>query len=362
MQVVFRVDASLSMGTGHVMRCLTLARALHEQGGRCCFICRMHDGHLVELIASQGFEVLSMPVETGGIATGYPVHAAWLGSSQVADASYCQELLADRDVDWLVVDHYALEWEWEKAMRPYCQRLLVIDDLADRRHTCDLLLDQNLGRRAEDYSGLLPASCRLLLGSEFALLRGEFAMWRPESLRRRRGAGLQRVLVTLGGGDKDNFTSAVLQSLRQCSLPQDCVIDVVLGAQSPWLEEVCANARELPWTVTVEKGVDDMARRMALADLVIGAAGSTSWERCCLGVPTLLLVIAENQYPAAIALQEAGAALLLPSAELPRALPESLALLLREPWRLDWMSQQAVGVCSGAGVSYLVKELLEAIP
>lgn len=359
-RVLIRTDASLEIGSGHVMRCLSLADALRVNGVHCQFMCREHPGNLIALIRARGFAVQALPTGAAG-GDGSTAHAAWLGASVREDIKACLPILRNWLPDWLLVDHYALEATWEAAIRPYCQRLLVIDDLADRRHVCDLLLDQNLGRRAGDYFGLVPPSCRLLIGSEFALLRTEFATWREESLRRRRSASLQRLLITLGGGDKDNWTRAVLQSLKHSSLPQNCVIDVVLGTQSPWLEDVCANARELPWTVMVEKGVDDMARRMALADLAIGAAGGSSWERCCLGVPTLLLVIAANQYPAASALQEAGAALLLPSSELSHALPESLALLQREPWRLEQMSLQAAGVCSGAGVSFLVKELLEAL-
>lgn len=362
MQAVFRVDASLLMGTGHIMRCLTLAGALRELGWSCRFICREHAGHLIDEIIGQGFKVLVLPGGGKGEAKIYPTHAVWLGASQADDATACQILLAGEVVDWLVVDHYALERSWEEAMLPYCRRLLVIDDLADRFHSCNILLDQNLGRQEEDYSGLVPASCRLLLGCEFALLRAEFSLWREDSLRRRRSGRLQRLLITLGGGDKDNFTGAVLRALRDCPLPRDCFIDVVLGAQSPWLAEVCAEARKLPWQITVEQGVGDMAHRMAIADLAIGAAGSTSWERCCLGLPTLLLVIAENQYPAATALHESGAAILLPASELPHALLESLAILQASPARLAWMGLLAAGICSGAGVSCLIKKLLEALP
>ncbi|HUE91256.1 UDP-2,4-diacetamido-2,4,6-trideoxy-beta-L-altropyranose hydrolase [Pseudomonas sp.] len=360
--VFFRVDASLLIGSGHVMRCLTLATVLREQGLDCRFICREHAGNLIEAIREQGFVVELLSVQVVSVPPVHPTHVAWLGATQVEDAAICAVLLQAQRVDLLVVDHYALDYQWEAIMRPYCQCLLVIDDLADREHDCDVLLDQNLGRQAADYAALVPPHCRMFIGTAYALLRPEFSQWRAASLQRRISVPLRRLLISMGGADKDNVTSQILRALQGCALPAGCNIEVILGSQSPWLEAVRTEAQLLPWVIEVVQGVNDMAERMSAADLAIGAAGSTSWERCCLGLPALLLVIAANQYPAARALEAYGAVSLLALDELTQACPTWFASLAAEPARLTRMSQAAAGICSGAGVFSFAKELVGSIP
>ncbi len=313
-RIAFRADASVQIGTGHVMRCLTLADALCEDGAECLFLCRPHDGHLLELVSARGHRAIALPARDAATSTApdqsLPAHAHWLGTDWMTDGQDCLEALAGRSVDWLVADHYALDRRWQRTMRSSVRRLMVIDDLADRPHDCDLLLDQNLGRRAEDYSGLLPSGAQMLIGPHYALLRPEFAALRAESLARRRHPQLKNLLITMGGVDKDNATGAVLTALQCCDLPSDLHITVVLGPHAPWLAQVRSQAETMPWRTRVLAGVNDMARLMLEADLAIGAAGSTSWERCCLGLPTIQLVLAENQRCLAAALQEAGAAVI----------------------------------------------------
>ncbi|WP_284893678.1 UDP-2,4-diacetamido-2,4,6-trideoxy-beta-L-altropyranose hydrolase [Cobetia amphilecti] len=329
--VVFRADASVEIGTGHVMRCLTLAEALKAQGIQCHFLCREHVGHLIDTIQARGFAIHRLPVwSQQGIddASGspQPSHAHWLGVSWQQDAEACGTLLRSLAPDWLVVDHYALDARWEAAVLPARTRLLVIDDLADRPHLAHLLLDQNLGRQSEDYAGLVPVECQVLAGPQHAVLRPEFAERRESSLTRRlRRPTIKRMLISLGGVDKDNATCRVLDALNDCDMPHDLEITVVMGATAPWLREVKARARELPWFTEVVVNVSDMARRMAEADLAIGAAGSTSWERCCLGLPTLMLVLAENQKNVAMMLDSLGAAKLLGE---PKEISETLPCVL----------------------------------
>jgi UDP-2,4-diacetamido-2,4,6-trideoxy-beta-L-altropyranose hydrolase len=172
---------------------------------------------------------------------------------------------------------------------------MVIDDLANRPHECALLLDQNLGRVASDYDGLLPGGCQRLIGPRYALLRPEFAKLREQSLKRRRHPELQRILISLGGVDRTNVTGRVLEALSESSLPTSTELDIIMGAAAPYLDEVRQQAARLPFRATVSVNVRDMAQRMCLADFSIGAAGSTSWERCCLGLPTIVVVLADNQ-------------------------------------------------------------------
>lgn len=322
MHIVFRADSSQQIGTGHVMRCLALADALRERGVGCTFICRPHAGHLLDLIARRGHKAVALPtLEAIEVTAALPpseasaAHLAWLGTDWATDAWQTKKLLSNQAVDWLVVDHYALDHKWERELQPYCTKLMVIDDLADRPHECDLLLDQNLGRKRADYDGLVKAGTTALIGPAWALLRSEFSQLRPYSLARRANPQLSRLLITMGGVDKDNATGKVLSALQNCQLPTGMKITIVMGPHAPWLQQVKAQAERVQVPTQVLVDVDNMAQLMADSDLAIGAAGGTSWERCCLGLPTALLVLAPNQYAGAQALLHHGAATILDNAE-----------------------------------------------
>ena len=369
-KIVFRTDASLLMGSGHVMRCLTLADALKAQGAECHFISRAHSGHLLEVIRERGYKVNCLsahthiaPVAIENIAADAlqllkePAHAVWLGNTWQKDAQETAAILVELQPDWLVVDHYALDQRWETALRPHYQKLMVIDDLADRPHQCDLLLDQNLGRQSQDYASLVPAQCKLLIGPQYALLRPEFAALRTYSLQRRQQPALKNILITMGGVDQPNATGQVLQALKDCRLPQDCRISVVMGLQAPWLEKVRAQAKDMPWPTEVMVNISDMAQRMVDSDLAIGAAGSTSWERCCLGLPTLMVVLADNQRVGANALEAATAACLIGfvrdiAAQLPLAISA-----VNEDNQLVQMSAFTSSITAGHGVETVVRKI-----
>lgn len=366
-KIAFRTDASLQMGSGHVMRCLTLAGALKAQGAECHFISRQHPGHLLAVIAARGYKVncLAAQVQKAQTATENiaiktakqlhePAHTAWLGNTWQNDVQETAAILADLQPDWLVVDHYALDQRWEAALRPHCQKLMIIDDLADRPHQCDLLLDQNLGRQPQDYANLVPDQCQLLVGPQYALLRPEFAAFRAYSLQRRQQPALKNILITMGGVDQPNATGQVLQALKECSLPQDCRISVVMGLQAPWLQQVQAQAQHMPWPTEVLVNISDMAQRMADSDLAIGSAGSTSWERCCLGLPTLIVVLADNQRCGAQALQDAHAAYLLGDvSDIATQLPLTLKAFASHH-RLQAMGTAAAAIVDGKGIEKLL--------
>lgn len=364
MRIVFRVDASLQMGTGHVMRCLTLAEALRGQGGDCHFIMRLHAGNLVDMVRQRGFTVHVLPVGANVVAPPPSAdrhqlfHVHWLGCDWSIDAEQTRDVLMGLRPHWLVVDHYSLDARWESELAPLCEKIMVIDDLADRRHQCDLLLDQTLGRTSRQYANLLPDSCKVLVGPQYALLRPEFAALRLASLRRRRNPVLRSILVTMGGVDQHNATGAVLQALGQCLLPKNCRIRVVMGPSAPWVQEVQALASAMPWPTEVLSNVGDMARCMAGSDLAIGAAGGTSWERCCLGLPTLMIVLAENQQLIADSLVQAGAVIGLndmKSDAFEGELRAAISTLVADPTLLRKLSERAASITSGEGV-HMVSE------
>lgn len=373
MKVAFRVDASLQMGTGHVMRCLALADALKAQGAECHFISREHPGHLLDMVQQREHQVHRLPAAAQGArestecnssrapsAAQEPTHQAWLGSTWQEDARETETAINSLRPEWLVVDHYALDHRWEQALAAHYRKLLVIDDLADRPHHCNLLLDQNLGREPEHYDLLVPPHCKVLAGPRYALLRPEFAALRPYSLQRRLNAAhLRKLLITMGGVDQPNATGQVLQALKSCDLPTECHITVVMGQTAPWLANVQKLAAQMPWPTEVVVDVSDMARRMADSDLAIGAAGSTSWERCCLGLPSLMVVLADNQIEAATHLRDAGAACLVKlnghSSEL---FSENLEKFIQDPSFLRAMSTAASTVSDGSGTPKMAHTLM----
>lgn len=359
-RIALRTDASLQIGTGHVMRCLALADALRERGADCLFICRPHRGHLLDLIAQRGHKAVTLPARTEEPPQPLSdsAHAGWLGTDWATDAEDTRHALGTEAVDWLVVDHYALDRLWEHALRPYCNRLMIIDDLADRPHDCDLLLDQNLGRTDADYSGLLPANTPTLIGPQYALLRPEFAQLRAESLARRTNPQLKHLLITMGGVDKDNATGRVLDTLSRCVLPPDLSITVVMGQRAPWLEHVQTQAAQMNCPTRVLVGVTDMARLMTESDLAVGAAGGTAWERCCLGLASIVLVLADNQQSGAEALQATGAALAMQNASEIQNLFQAHTLCRSMPKLLQQMSKAAVQVTDGLGVLRTAQRLV----
>ena len=295
MKVIIRVDASLKMGTGHVMRCLTLAQVLKENGGDVEFICRKHEGNLIDKIHSSEFAVHELRLCEEIEFDNKLAHSHWLGATQQQDADDCIDILKVEKTNWLIVDHYALDEQWQKKLKPYYEKLMVIDDLADRKHQCDILLDQNFGRSSKDYEILTLKSTKLLMGPKYALLRPEFEKLRQYSLDRRKKANFKSLLINMGGTDPDNITEKVIEKLQAANLPKNVIITIVMGKTAPHLQSVKRCASELPYYSEVKVDIDNMAEIMANADIAIGASGSTTWERCCLGVPTLQLITAYNQ-------------------------------------------------------------------
>lgn len=365
MNITFRTDASLQIGTGHVMRCLTLADAMQAAGAQCHFICREHPGNLIAQIRQRGFAVSVLPAATKAHITDeqavetHSNYAAWLGAEWATDAEQTKVGVGATAVDWLVVDHYALDARWEQTLRPLCRKLMVIDDLADRPHDCDLLLDQNLGRDVRDYSQLVPEDCTVLAGPHYALLRPEFAALRGDSLRRRAAPQLKHLLLTMGGVDQADATGKVLEALQDCQLPADLRITVVMGQHAPWLERVQLLAKQMQQPTEVKINVNNMAQLMTDSDLAIGAAGSTSWERCCLGLPTLIVVLAENQRSGAAALEKSGSVKILDSVNaIPHTLRSLLSLLVTSD-ALSQLSQKSYLVTDGQGTSRVKDALSE---
>lgn len=329
-QAVFRADASPEIGGGHVMRCLALAEALEATGGwRCGFATGPESSAMIPAIRALACD----PLDLVGAAEDEPATLAdgWSGGC-----------------DLLVVDHYRRDAVFERACRPWAHRIMAIDDLADRAHDCDLLLDHTMGRKASDYTAFTGPSCRMMLGSSYALLRREFLAARSCALERRgRGEPVRRILVALGASDPNDATSRVLDGIESSGV--EASIDVVLGEHAPHIDTV---RERMPQAATLHCAASNMAALMSGADMAIGAAGTTSWERCCLGLPSLMVTTADNQRFVAAALDDAGAARLLGrSGDLTAAtIGEAVAALAHDAHARLAMAERAAALCDGRGL------------
>lgn len=275
------------------MRCATLAEELRSRGAAVTFLCRALPGNYIDWLVSKQFDVirLSAPMDNPGLA-GQLGHLAWLGVPLEQEMAEVRAALSPRPLhDWLIVDHYALGEQWEAAARSFATNIMVIDDLADRRHDCDVLLDQNFyADMQQRYDHLLSPACKKLLGPGYALLRREFLAL--QSQIQPREAAVRRVLVFFGGVDADNYTAHAIAALARAARPE-VQVDVVIGAGHPARTAIVASCQEHGYHCHVQ--TSRMAELMVTADLAIGAGGTATWERCCVGLPALTVCVADNQ-------------------------------------------------------------------
>ena len=294
LKAVIRVDAATMIGTGHLMRCLSMASRLRTYiGADVTFVSRDLPGNLFPLIRERGFRLLELPrAEEDPSLSGY---LKWLTVTEECDAEETIAALSkaaggDTLADLLIVDSYAIDEAWERRLRPYVSRILAVDDLANRKHDADVLLDQNIildhGEKAAKYRTLLSASAELVIGPEHALLRDEFFLAKP----RTRGKEIKRLLVFYGGADATNETEKAINAVRGLGIETD----IITGGANPYrehIEAICKGSDKLHYHTQV----NNMAEFMERADLMLGAGGSTTLERCYLGLPCLVTAVAENQ-------------------------------------------------------------------
>lgn len=322
LRILFVCAAGPSIGGGHVMRSITLARALQARGAVCAFLATPAVERVLEAFAPD-----------------------------MARADN------DEDFDALIFDHYGLSADDHRALtkgRPS----LALDDLADRPLAVDLVLDSGPDRKPEDYAGLVAPNTRLLLGPAYAPVRPAFAALRAEALARRAERGpVRRILVSLGLTDVGGVTGRVAALLSP--LAPEAGLDLVLGGGAPSLPALWALAAQDP-RVTLHVDTQHMPELVLNADLAIGAGGSTTWERCVLGLPALTLILADNQSPSARALDALGASPCLDVADpgFEHAFTKAVAELLANGDRRAALSTASAAVCDGQGADRVAKAFL----
>jgi len=340
-KIGFRVDAGAGIGGGHVYRCLALADALAGAGAVCSFITAAQSLPMVPGLEKSAHRVCIIDNPDGEPA------------QQAAEAG---RLAGEQDA--MVVDSYGLGGTFEQACRAWCRFVVAIDDMPGRAHDADLIVDTTYGREPEAYRDIAPGAV-VLAGSEHALLRPGFAEQRQACLKRReqRGGQLEHLFVGFGAADPKNFTGVVLDVLAGIPTISG---DVLVGAGNPFIDDIRARVAACGPHIELFEGYDDVAGLMSRADLAIGAAGSMSWERCSLGLPTLAAVLAGNQTDVIAALVSAGAA--LPLGDTPQSiaaeLPKALSSLAGNPLELVRMSRAAAEVCDGRGAERVAEAIM----
>jgi UDP-2,4-diacetamido-2,4,6-trideoxy-beta-L-altropyranose hydrolase len=296
MRVLIRADASPTIGSGHIARCLTLARVLREQGSHVAFACRRLSGHRLDALQGEGFETFALPER---YVDEDPQQAIEAMLPWQADIDALDDLLEGHaGFDWIIADHYGLDHHWQTAARRWAPRIAAVDDLASRRYSVDLLLNQNLSGLSENYAPLLPDGCRTLLGPRYAMLREEFSCPAIEIRAKAR-----RVLVNFGGFDAAMQTHHAMLALADFAQLE---VDFVAGADNPAWAQMQALAETRPhWHL--HSFVSDFYQRMTAADLFIGAGGGTSWERAAMGLPTICIAVSNNQQANGEVMAAAGA-------------------------------------------------------
>jgi UDP-2,4-diacetamido-2,4,6-trideoxy-beta-L-altropyranose hydrolase len=346
MHIAFRVDASAALGAGHLMRCATLADLLRARGDTVRFFCRTPPGHQCAWIEERGYRVTRLAASDDDIDQDEDRHQMLAATTE------------ETPFDWLVVDHYRLDARWERALRAVALRILVIDDLADRAHDCDLLVDQNLrASAANPYQDLVPAHARVLLGPRYALLRPAFAALR-EQLEPRNGT-VRRVVLCFGGADPGNHTGTMLDVLAD-SL--GCVeqVDVFAGAACRHRAKLARRCGEFGDRVILHPPSADPASALSRADLALGGGGTMNWERACLGVPTIAFGIADNQRRVLETLIEHAYVLGTPSMPLPdpALMRVWLDVALANPALLVGLARRSLALVDGNGVGRVAQAML----
>ena len=302
MNFAFRTDASKKIGGGHVSRCLNLARELRAQGNKCVFILRRQTGSLIEKIKKDNFEINILKNERNfknkNLKISNTGYQNWLGVSWEVDAAQTCNILKEKEIDWLVIDHYGIDKLWEKKLRPYTKKIMVIDDLANRSHHCDLLLDQNLIANFKNrYNKIIPKYCNTLLGPKYSLLQKEYENLHLSTPTRI--GPVKNILVYFGATDQIKIikmtTSAFLNLNRK-----DISLNIVISSniKSKDVEDLKKLSKKNN-NIKLHNESTSLAYLILKADLAIGACGTTSWERCCLGLPSIVITIADNQIPIA---------------------------------------------------------------
>jgi len=356
MQVIIRTDSSTQIGSGHTMRCLTLAKQLKENNVKVNFISRDLEGNMNDYIRSKGFEVFELStIESTS-------HWNWTTEHWLEDVNETLLIIKGlkQTVDLMIVDHYSLDIQWEQQMRPFSKKIMVIDDLANRYHDCDILLDQNFYLDINSrYNSLVPDHCIKFLGPNFVLLRDEFLS--IDSSKLKKDGTIKNILIFFGGADITGETLKTIYAIEE-AIDSEMVVNVVVGNANPYKKEIehfCDRKSNFNFYCQI----DYMAKLMLIADLAIGSAGTASWERIYLKLPTVVTIIAENQREITEALYIKGAIVSLGDNSMVthNVIQKNIIRILSSSKIVQMMVESCKGIMNSSIVreNYVLNKILE---
>ena len=339
------------------MRCLALANEARQRGWECTFVLRDPESDIVKLITSFDHKINKLVSldHDANIISNMTAHSSWLPVSQSQDANETADIIHILKPNWIIVDHYSLDATWLEIVKNSYAKILVIDDIGDRDLICDLLLNQNLGASAEKYDGKVPINCNFLFGPTFALLRSEFRDWRERSFSGRLDRNIENILITMGGSDAENYTLLVLKEITKSKYAKNCRFTVILGLSYPHSKALNEFIDSSGLNISILSKVKNMAEIMSNSDLCIGAAGSTSWERCCLGQPTITFSIADNQVEIAEQLSKKNIAIYSNLSNLLEDFDQFFGSSGKELQRV--LITNSLLICDGFGAPRVIEEL-----
>lgn len=328
MLIVFRFDASPAIGGGHAIRCAALAAELSRQGHACGFAANDAGVDLAEAI-----------VPDAGI----------LRLSDDRDELEAMTARWPAGAGWLVVDHYGRDIAFERAANGWARKIMAVDDLPTRPHASDILVDQTLGRTAAEYRTLVDRGCNVLAGADYTLLREDFRAHRKAALVRRDALpATPRIVISFGASDSGKASIRTLNAMSRISHLER--VEIVVGALCPHLDEIKAAAAGRVRTFVIVDPAS-VAPHFVNSDIAIGAPGMSAWERACLGLPSIVIPVADNQVDNAAALQRHGAAIALPSIDrvTPSEIEAAIETLVNHPDRWQSMATAAASIVDGDG-------------
>lgn len=351
-----RVDAGVQIGDGHFLRCLTLVNGLKINFRQVIFITNQLPKHFFEKIKRENFKICKID--------GYShIQEERLGK-KLKTQLINKDLIQTKKIigkyknstNWLIIDHYGIDYDWENKIHENVEKIIVIDDLANRKHDCDILIDQNFYEKMEKrYSKLIPSFCKQFLGPKFTLLRPEFLKTRKNLKRKNK---LKRILISFGGSDPSNETTKVLLAIND--LEKKYKIDVIVGTNNSNKKQIMKLCSKIPFCNFYEQ-VENISKYMKKADLAVGAGGSTTWERCCLGLPTIVTSVSEDQKKTAQDLGKIGCVINLGDAEKSTQLDYLKAINEINLKKLNKISKKCLVLVDGKGIKRIVDNIFQTV-
>ena len=355
MKIAFRVDSGNFIGGGHLSRCLTIADELKKKNDtQCFFIMRNHPGNLHHKVCSLGYEFVCLPSELE-MENPSSDYQDWIGTSWQADAMQSKKILEKwgfTQNDITVVDHYGLDEQWERVLIDMGVKIGIIDDLVNRRHQGIFLVDQTMGRTADEYRDLVNKDMVILAGEQYCLLRDEFSLLKGfVEARRSTISAVKKLFVNFGSTDPLNHTSRALTGISNFAEKYKMTVEIILSSSCkhlPIIRDIIATSN---YECRLFVDTCDVAQLMFDADLAIGSAGTSTWERCAMGLPSIIIKTAENQSDIVNRITQSGAAIEYTGEPENSELSSALELLLSHYFTI---SENASGIVDAQGTNRVV--------